>query len=57
MSSFSAGNAFEILGGDLTMKNAVTLRSNGDDFRFTQGSQTRLENSLAVRHSFSSGFN
>jgi hypothetical protein len=55
MSSFSAGNAFEILGGDLTMKNMVTLRSTGDDFRFTQGSQTKLENSLAVRHSFSSG--
>lgn len=55
MSSFSAGNAFEVLGGDVTLKNLVTLRSTGDDFRFTQGAQARLDNSLAVRHSFSSG--
>lgn len=55
MSSFSAGNAVEVLGGDVTMKNMVTLRAAGDDFRFTQGTQCRLENSLAVRHSLYSG--
>lgn len=55
MCSFSAGNSFEILGGDLSMKNMVTLRSSGDDFRFTQGTQCRIDNSLAVRHSLYSG--
>ena len=54
MSSFSAGNAFEILGGDLAMKNMVTFRSAGDDFRFTQGAQCKINNTLAVRNSYSS---
>jgi hypothetical protein len=55
MSSFAAGNAVEILGGETIMKNMVTYRSSGDDFRFTQGAQSKLDNSLAVRHSLYSG--
>jgi hypothetical protein len=55
MTSFSAGNSVEVLGGDVTMKNMVTLRAAGDDFRFTQGAQVKLDNSLAVRHSLYSG--
>jgi hypothetical protein len=55
MTSFSAGNGFEVLGGDVVMKNMVTLRSTGDDYRFTQGAQCKLDNSLAVRHSLYSG--
>ena len=35
----------------------VTLRSAGDDFRFSQGTQCKLDNSLAVRHSLYSGAN
>lgn len=57
MSSFSAGNAFEMLGGDITMKNMVTLRSTGDDYRFSQGTQCKIDNSIAVRHSLYSGAN
>lgn len=55
MTSFSAGNSVEVLGGDVAMKNMVTLRAAGDDFRFTQGAQAKLDNSLAVRHSLYSG--
>ncbi|SHI40528.1 hypothetical protein [Flavobacterium terrae] len=55
MCSFPQGNAFEILGGDMTVKNMVSLRSSGDDFRFTQGAQVKMDNSLAVRHSYYSG--
>lgn len=55
MTSFSAGNSVEVLGGDVVMKNMVTLRAAGDDFRFTQGAQAKLDNSLAVRHSLYSG--
>ncbi len=55
MCSFPQGNAVEILGGDMTVKNMVSLRSSGDDFRFTQGAQVRMDNSLAVRHSYYSG--
>ncbi len=51
MCSFAAGNSFEILGGDIVASKLVSLRSNGDDFRFTQGTQCKLENILAVRHS------
>ena len=39
MCSFSASNSLEVLGGELTMKNMVSLRSSGDDYRFTQGTQ------------------
>jgi hypothetical protein len=51
MCSFAAGNSFEILGGDVVVSKLVSLRSNGDDFRFTQGTQCKMDNSLAVRHS------
>ncbi|RXR20981.1 hypothetical protein EQG63_03315 [Flavobacterium amnicola] len=55
MCSFSASNSLEVLGGELAMKNIVSLRSSGDDFRFTQGTQCKMDNSLAVRHSLYSG--
>lgn len=51
MCSFAAGNSFEILGGDVTVSKLVSLRSSGDDFKFTQGTQCRIDNSLAIRHS------
>lgn len=54
MCSFANATAFEILGGDVTMSKMVTYRSNGDDFRFTQGAQCKMENSLAIRHSYNS---
>lgn len=55
MCSFPQGNAVEILGGDMSVKNMVSLRSTGDDFKFTQGAQVRMDNSLAIRHSYYSG--
>lgn len=55
MTSFSAGNAFEVLGGEVNMKNLVTFRASGDDFRISQGAQSKIDNSLAIRHSFYSG--
>ena len=55
MCSFSASNSLEVLGGEFAMKNMVSLRSSGDDYRFSQGTQCKIENSLAVRHSLYSG--
>ncbi|WP_428223943.1 hypothetical protein [Flavobacterium sp.] len=55
MTSFAAGNGVEVLGGDTNIKNLVSLRVTGDDFKFTQGAQSKLDNSLAVRHSLYSG--
>lgn len=52
MCSYAAGNAFEVLGGDLALKNLVTVRSKGDDIKITQGAQCKIDNSLAVRHSY-----
>lgn len=52
MCSFSAKDAFEILGGNTNMTKMVSLRANGDDFKFTQGAQSKLDNSIAVRHSY-----
>ncbi|QRE11429.1 hypothetical protein [Flavobacterium psychrophilum] len=51
MCSFAAGNSFEILGGDVTVSKLVSLRSSSDDFKFTQGAQCKIDNSLAIRHS------
>ncbi|ANO46981.1 hypothetical protein HUE46_07355 [Flavobacterium columnare] len=55
MTSFSAGNGIEVLGGDTNLKNMVTLRVSGDDFKFNQGAQVKLDNSLVIRHSLYSG--
>lgn len=55
MCSFPQGNAVEVLGGDMSVKNMVSLRSTGDDFKFTQGAKVKMDNSLAVRHSYYSG--
>ncbi len=52
MASYSAGNSFEIYGGDLVLNKLVSLRSNGVDFRFTLGTQARIDNSLAIRSSY-----
>ena len=52
MCSFSSKDAFEILGGNTNMTKMVSLRANGDDFKFTQGAQSKLDNSIAVRHSY-----
>ena len=52
MCSFANNNSFEILGGDLNLNRLVTLKSNGDDFKFSQGTQCRIDNSLAIRDSY-----
>lgn len=52
MVSYSAGNSFEILGGDVELKQFVSYRSNSNDFAFNYGAQCELNNSLAVRSPF-----
>ena len=49
MVSFSAGNSFEVLGGEVCFKKLVSYRSNSNDFKFNYGAQIQLSNSLAVR--------
>ena len=49
MVSYSAGNSFEIVGGEVIMENVVSYKSNGNDYKFNYGTQTKLYNALAVR--------
>lgn len=49
MVSYSAGNAFEVWGGEVHMNQLVSYRSSGNDYKFNYGAQCRLNNSLAVR--------
>lgn len=52
MTSFSASDSFEILGGDLNLTKLISFKSNNDDFKFNFGTQCRIENSLAIRASY-----
>lgn len=49
MVSYSAGNSFEVWGGETNLFNAVSYKSNADDFKFSFGAQAQLANSLAIR--------
>lgn len=49
MISYSAGNSFEIWGGEVNLYKMVSFRSNSNDYKFNFGAQCKLDNSLAVR--------
>ncbi|PKQ45247.1 hypothetical protein [Confluentibacter flavum] len=49
MVSYSAGNSFEIHGGQVDLNKLVSYRSSGNDFKFNYGANSKLNNSLAVR--------
>lgn len=52
MVSYSGGDSFAFYGGDVNPAQLVSYKSINDDFKFTQGIQCRLFNSLAVRSSY-----
>ncbi|WP_338839137.1 hypothetical protein [Flavobacterium ginsenosidimutans] len=52
MVSYSGGDSFAFYGGDVNASQLVSYKSINDDFKFTQGVQCRLYNSLAVRSSY-----
>ena len=49
MVSYSAGNSFEIWGGNINLSKIVSYKANYSDFKFNYGSQSTLVNSLALR--------
>ncbi|HEX9599945.1 MAG TPA: hypothetical protein VF985_00510 [Mariniflexile sp.] len=49
MISYSAGNSFEVWGGDVCLNKLVSYRSNSNDFKFNYGTQCKIDNSLAIR--------
>ncbi|WP_335583354.1 hypothetical protein [Flavobacterium crassostreae] len=52
--SFSNDDSFECYGGDVNLNNLISYRTTDDDFDFTQGAQANLNNSIAIRHPYSS---
>ncbi|MBP0902247.1 hypothetical protein ACFSKN_05070 [Mariniflexile gromovii] len=49
MVSYSGGNSFEVLGGDVCLNKLVSYRSNNNDFKLNYGAQCKIDNSLAIR--------
>lgn len=49
MVSYSAGNSYEIWGGEVNLNKVVSFKSNGNDFKFNYGTQSVLSNSIAIR--------
>ncbi|GAA3566473.1 hypothetical protein [Snuella lapsa] len=54
MVSYSAGNAFEIWGGNVKLNQAVSYKASNNDFKFNFGTQSQVHNSLAVRSPYTS---
>ncbi|MDN3672324.1 hypothetical protein QWY99_04530 [Flavobacterium branchiarum] len=52
--SYSNDDSFEAYGGDVIMNNLISYRATDDDFDFTQGVQCTINNSIAIRHPYSS---
>ena len=52
MISYAAGNSCEVLGGEPVMNKIVSYRSSGIDFKFTLGTQAKIDNSLVIRTSY-----
>ncbi|MCB0427595.1 MAG: hypothetical protein KDD20_08985 [Mangrovimonas sp.] len=57
MVSFSQGNSFNIIGGELNLDKMVSYKSRGTDYVFNFGAQCRISNSLAIRDPYISGSN
>ena len=49
MISYCAGDSFEVLGGGVNLSKAISFRSSRNDFKFNFGTQSQLNNSLAIR--------
>ncbi|WP_248722874.1 hypothetical protein [Seonamhaeicola sp. ML3] len=49
MVSHSAGDGFEILGGEVNLNKAISFKNSSNDFKFNYGAQCKLDNSLVIR--------
>ncbi|GAA3602298.1 hypothetical protein Q4Q39_13360 [Flavivirga amylovorans] len=49
MVSYSAGNSFNVIGGEVNLDKMVSYKSNGNDYNFSYGAVCHINNSLAVR--------
>ncbi len=49
MVSYSDGHAYNVLGGEIALSKVVSYRARKNDFNFNFGTQSRIENSIAIR--------
>ena len=54
MLSYSAGDAIEVLGGNVVLKKIITYRTSSNDFKFNYGAQCEMVNSIAIRSPYAS---
>lgn len=55
MVSYSDGNSFNILGGEVNLEKLVSFRTKSNDYEFNFGTQSKISNSLAIRSPYVSG--
>jgi hypothetical protein len=55
MVSYCEGNSFNIMGGKLILDQMVSYKSAGTDYKFNNGAQVLIANSLAIRSPYVSG--
>jgi hypothetical protein len=55
MVSYCQGNSFNIVGGKLILDQMVSYKSSGNDYKFNDGTQVWISNSLAIRSPYVSG--
>ncbi|MEO8516422.1 MAG: hypothetical protein ABI426_06745 [Flavobacterium sp.] len=50
--SFSNANSFECYGGTVNLDHLLSFRTKDNDYNFTEGTQCKITNSIAVRNPF-----
>nr|WP_321223365.1 hypothetical protein [uncultured Psychroserpens sp.] len=55
MVSYCEGDSFHIMGGKLILDQMVSYKSAGNDYKFNNGAQVWIANSLAIRSPYVSG--
>lgn len=52
--SFASDDSFELVGGNVDLNNVISYRAFDDDFDFSMGVQTTMNNAIAIRNPFTS---
>ena len=52
--SFSSDDSFEVIGGNIDFSNVISYRANDDDFDYSMGVQSTMNNSIAIRNPYAS---
>ncbi|RXJ51460.1 hypothetical protein [Gelidibacter gilvus] len=55
MVSYSDGNSFNVLGGEVNLEKMISFRTRSNDYEFNFGTQCNISNSLAIRSPYVSG--